>query len=301
MSIKIRIFDDDIDSYRVLFDGSDIQVVSHEEPTEVILGQPGLVAAALPRVPIPTWVQSTWAGIDPLVQRARQLGITVTGLQGVFGPLIAEYVFARLLAEVRHTTHYAQAQRKRTWSADWPDTLRGQTICIFGTGSIGSEIARTAKHFFMHTRGISLRGCPNEWFDSMYQIPETPSALNGAHWIIAALPFTPDTKNLIDSKCFGLMARNATFINVGRSGTVDNDALVQCLVHGKLKQAQLDVFEEEPLPPHSHWWNIPNLTITPHISGVSYPADVVSVFKKNLRKFQAGETLQGLIDLERGY
>ena len=80
MSIKIRIFDDDIDSYRVLFDGSDIQVVSHEEPTEVILGQPGLVAAALPRVPIPTWVQSTWAGIDPLVQTARQLGITVTGL-----------------------------------------------------------------------------------------------------------------------------------------------------------------------------------------------------------------------------
>ena len=97
------------------------------------------------------------------------------------------------------------------------------------------------------------------------------------------------------------MDRNATFINVGRSGTVDNDALVQCLVQGKLKQAQLDVFEEAPLPPHSHWWNIPNLPITPHISGVSYPADVVSVFKKNLRKFQAGETLQGLIDLERGY
>lgn len=301
MTTRIRIFDDDIDAYRILLRESDVEIVAPDQPTDVVLGQPHRVVTALYQAPSPQWIQSTWAGIDPLVQKARELNIMVTGLQGVFGPLIAEYVFARLLADIRHSRHYDKAQGERTWLTDWPETLRGQTICVFGTGSIGSEIARTAKHFDMHTRGISLRGRPSKWFDNLYNISAVTRALEGARWVIATLPFTPATKNLIDSDCFDSMDSDATFINVGRSATVDKRALTQCLSQGKIKHAQIDVFEEEPLPRNSPWWNIPNLTITPHVAGVSYPADIVSVFEKNLKKFRSGEPLSGLIDLERGY
>ena len=301
MTEPIRIIDPDHTAYETLLRDREpgLNIVDSDD-ARIVLGRPDLVAAALDRGMQPKWIQSTWAGVAPLVAPARAIGATVTGLKGVFGPLIAEYVFAILLADVRKAQMYRDAQRSRTWTAAWPDTLRNRRITIIGAGSVGSAIATTARHLRMTSCGVSRRGLPNDAFDTIHAFESLTNALAGANYVVACLPETAATRNLIDARAFEAMARGATFINVGRASTVDHDALVQALAD-KLEAAHLDVFDEEPLPPDSPLWTTENLSVTPHVAGVSYPSDVVEVFVGNLVRLRHGAALDGVVDLTQGY
>ena len=90
-------------------------------------------------------------------------------------------------------------------------------------------------------------------------------------------------------------------INVGRGGCLDHVALESALKNGSLRRAVLDVFPEEPLPKNSPLWTTPNLSITPHISAVSFPQDVAKIFQNNLQKFESGQPLDFVVDLTQGY
>lgn len=90
-------------------------------------------------------------------------------------------------------------------------------------------------------------------------------------------------------------------MNIGRGTVIKEEDLVTALNKGWLSAAILDVFETEPLPPSSSLWTMPQVKITPHISGCSRPQDVAMFFKENLVRFQSSQPLECVLDLDKGY
>ena len=101
------------------------------------------------------------------------------------------------------------------------------------------------------------------------------------------------------------MKPGAILVNVGRGNAVDLDALCDLLEAGYLGGAALDVTEPEPLPAQHRAWGVPNLQITPHVSGgfhLEYTNyRIVEICADNLGRFVRGEKLQNLVDRATGY
>jgi len=100
---------------------------------------------------------------------------------------------------------------------------------------------------------------------------------------------------------FGMMKESAHLINVSRGPLVQEDALLKALKEGSIAGAVLDVFHEEPLPRDHPLWDLDNVIITPHISGPSIPEDIAKIFIENLRRFEEGKKLEGVVDHEKEY
>jgi phosphoglycerate dehydrogenase-like enzyme len=266
----------------------------------VLLGEPDLVAAVLDDCPGLRWVQSTWAGVTPLVAHPRR-DYLLTGVKGVFGAQMAEYVLGYLLAHRLRLLERLGRQAQRDW---WPEPsgmLRGHTLGILGTGSIGAEIARRARGFDLAVIGLSRGGGGHPDFDRVWPITGLQDFLPRADFLVSVLPDTPDTRDLLDAGAIGAMKPGAYFINVGRGSVVDEDALAAALNGGRLGGAALDVFRDEPLPHGSPLWHAENTLITAHVAARSWPPDIAAVFIDNYHRYVAGEGLRCVVDFERGY
>ncbi len=114
---------------------------------------------------------------------------------------------------------------------------------------------------------------------------------------------TAETRLLIDRDALAHVKRGAWLINIGRGQLVDDDALIEALRDGRLGGAALDVFRREPLPPDSPYWDLPNVIVTPHLSGAmeDYWTPLVGLFAENLRRFEKGEPLINVVDKAAGY
>ncbi len=268
---------------------------------DVVLGQPDRVLSFLQAGGRTDWIQSTWAGVAPLIEPLRAKSVLLTGLKGIFGPGIAEYVFAYLLQDVRKTRTYAEAQSTGRWDPVMPDTLQGKQLVVLGTGDIGSHVASLGKAFGMHTLGVSHSGRAQSAFDTVCSVTDLHLALATADYVVSVLPDTKETQGLVNQSSLASMPAHAMFVNVGRGQTVDETALAQTLASGGLRRAVLDVFQVEPLNATSPLWGMANVDVTPHVAAVSYPTDVSRFFTENLRRYTHGEPLLGLIDLDRGY
>lgn len=266
----------------------------------IVLGQPDLVADALPDMPGVKWVQSTWAGVTPLLDTGRR-DFLLTGVKGVFGPQMAEYVFGTLLArELRLEERRAYQRRHEWWDAP-SGTLDGKTLGVMGTGSIGRHIAGVAPGFGMRAVGFSRSGAGVEGFERVYSREGLHAFLAEADYVVSVLPDTPATTGLLDADAFRAMQSTACLVNVGRGSVVDEDALVAALEAGELAGAVLDVFREEPLPADHPLWDAPGVLITAHMAARSMPQDIARIFVENYRRYVNGGELLYRIDFERGY
>ncbi|MDT8319270.1 MAG: D-2-hydroxyacid dehydrogenase [Xanthomonadales bacterium] len=266
----------------------------------VVLGQPDLVAAVLPRLPELRWVQSTWAGVTPLIDNPRR-DYLLTGVKGVFGPQMAEYVLAYLLAREIRIIERRASQRAHAW---WPEpsgTLRGKTLGLIGTGSIGRDIARAARAFGMRLQGLNRDGHPVDGFERVFAAVELHDFLAAPEYVVVVLPATRASDRLLDARAFRAMRNDAFLVNVGRGNVIDERALVRALSAGELAGAVLDVFQNEPLPAASPLWDAPRLTVTAHVAADSRPPDIAAIFQDNYRRFIAGEPLKYVVDFEQGY
>jgi len=266
----------------------------------ILLGSPDLVARLLPGMPTVDWVQSTWAGITPLLRCPRR-DYVLTGVKEVFGPQMAEYVFGYLLAHALRIDERRDAQAKRRWLKRHSDVLAGKHLGVLGTGSIGRHIARVAQAFDLRVSGVNRSGRPVELFENVFSVSDLHDFLESVDYLISALPETPGTDHLLDAAAIAKLPSTAVFINVGRSNVVDEEALVAALQDGRLAGAVLDVFDEEPLPIESPLWTTPNLQITAHIAAVSHPALIVPIFLDNYRRYRAHQPLRYVIDFTAGY
>jgi len=280
---------------------------------------------SLAQAPRLRWIQFHYAGIDfvsdiPIV---RKPGLVATTLSGAAAPQIAEYALMMMLALGHRLPDLFANQQKAEWPRDrWerfsPLELRQSTVGLVGYGSINREIARlvqplgptilAAKQDAMnpHDTGYTPRGLGDtegDLFHRLYPIQAIKSMLKECDFVIVALPLYPGTRGLINAEVFSALKPTAFFIDFSRGGITDHAALVGAIQDKRLAGAALDVFPEEPLPPASPLWRLPNVIITPHIGGVSphYMARAAEMFSENLSRYVANQPLFNQFDLEKGY
>lgn len=273
----------------------------HAGRSTIMLGEPARIARVVEGARALTWVQSTYAGVEELLRPGARADFILTNVKGVFGPIMSEYVIGYLLALERHFFEVYRNQCDQAWRRLPYKSLRGRLLGLCGLGSIGRHIARTAGHFGLRVWGYKRTAEPVPEAERVFTGPEFEEFLSEPDYIVNTLPSTPATVGLFDDTAFRYMKNSAVLINIGRGDAVDETALIQALRQGTIGGAVLDVFAHEPLPEKSPLWTPPNVVITPHNAGFSFPADIVEVFAENYRRFIGGEPLLYRVDFERGY
>jgi len=275
-------------------------VLSSYTNETVLVGNPGMIAEVIDRLPSIDWVQSTWAGVTPLT-KSRRRDYVLTGLKDVFGPQMAEYTLGYLLAHELKIAKRREAQAAREWLTEYSGTLAGKRLGVMGTGSIGAAIARTAGAFELHVTGLSRSGRAHDAFDEVFATPELRDFLAPLDYLVSTLPNTEPTTNLLNAESLAALPKGAYLVNVGRSNVIDDAALISALENGQLAGAVLDVFDEEPLPEDSALWQAPNLSITAHVAAISHPQLIAPIFVDNYARYVAGKPLKYAVDLSLGY
>ena len=306
-----------------------LDVVSHRRggPLEVFAAaEVLLVQGWMPRpdqAPAVRWLQLMSAGADHAMKRplVSDTAVVVTTASGIHASPIGEYCMAMILALAYEVPRFLDLQARAEWLDPvlyTPRTLRGQTIGIVGYGSIGRELARLAAGFGM--RVLAVKRDPTTMTDeagftmpgtgdptgaipaSVHPPEELAAVVAECDVVVSTLPGTPATRHLIDATVIGAMRSTAVLLNIGRGAVIDEAALVDALTEGHISAAALDVFEEEPLPAESPLWTLPNVIVTPHVSGNSdrYDAMVTDVFVENLARYVDGRPLLNVLDRSRG-
>ena len=276
------------------------QALTEYTDESVLFGRPDMIAEILPNTPTVEWVQSTWAGVTPLIAAERR-DYVLTGVKDVFGTQMSEYVIGYLLAHELRLLERMHEQQQHNWFKGLSGTLEGSRIGIMGTGSIGQHIAKTARYFDMTVTGMSRSGATQPGFDKVMQTNQLHEFLEKLDYLVSILPNTPDTDHLLDAVALKKLPKHACFINIGRSNVVDDEALMDALINNELAGAILDVFDEEPIPQESPLWDTPNLTITAHVAAVSYPSIIVPIFVDNYRRYTSKQPLKYVVDFDAGY
>ncbi|MFD2695391.1 D-2-hydroxyacid dehydrogenase [Sporolactobacillus shoreicorticis] len=260
----------------------------------------------LRKMPSLRWLQLPSAGANHMTQHpdlARE--VTLTNSSGVFGVLGAEHTIALLLAFTREIPRYVKQTARRIWNlGNRCLQIDGSTVAIIGYGDIGSEIAHRLKAFGAQILAVKrTAGTIPEDADAVFTMDGLNKVLAVSDFVVNVLPLTKETEHVFNDKRFESMKSGAIFINVGRGGTVDEDALIHVLTSGKLGGAGLDVTGNEPLPENSRLWDLPNVLITSHSLGVGPDKYTkrAALIKRNIEKFSKNEPLEKIVNRNLGY
>jgi phosphoglycerate dehydrogenase-like enzyme len=278
------------------------EVAARIAEADVILGSTSFPADLLPKADRLRWVQVTGAGVDRFLSTSvLPDDVVLTRADVAFGDQIAEYVIGHLLAVTQRMIDVVAHQRAKRWEPLELSWLKGRTIGIAGAGSIGRAVAGRAVG--MHMRALGYARTPREvpGFERVYAADELDEFLSELDVLVLCLPLTSETRDLIGRDELALMKPTAVLVNVARGPIVDEGALIDALAAGRLAHAVLDVFENEPLPPGSPLWEMPNVTVTSHHSGLNIPEEIAGFFLDNLERYREGRPLRGVVDPKRGY
>jgi D-2-hydroxyacid dehydrogenase (NADP+) len=255
------------------------------------------------------WFQQWSAGADWLLEQpeVQEMDFILTNASGVHAIPISEHIFAFLLAFARDLRHSWQAQREHQWEPlSSRDTFEvaGKTLLLIGVGEIGERAAHIASALGMHVIGVRHNPSKAEaGIDEMRGQDELLEVLPRADVVVSAVPLTEETRDMLGAAEFAAMKKGAYLINIGRGGTIDQEALVEALRSKQIAGAGMDVFEEEPLDKTSPIWEMENVLITPHSSGVTpqYNERAFAIFVDNLERYMKGQELQNVVDKKSGY
>jgi len=264
---------------------------------EVLFGAPDRLAQLLPHCQQLRWVQSSWAGIKPLLDSERR-DYLLTGVKDLFGPAMSEFVLGWLLALERNILNRHGA---RAWNDKRDGSLQGKRIGIMGTGSIGAYVAQQCRNFGLATRGLNSNGRDVAGFDQCLPMQQRLAFAEQLDYLVTLLPDTANTDHLVNTELLAALRPGAILINGGRANCIDLPALVAALGSGQLRHAVLDVLPLEPLPASDPLWQVDNLSITSHTAAPTPVSAIVEVFCENYRRYIDGAPLHHLIDFERGY
>lgn len=279
------------------------------EDVEVLLSHHAYFEmASAPRL---RWLQLPGDGVDHLRGAPVMSSDVMITNARIFGAPIAEYVFASIVAYYRRFPQMMERfQKGRVWPrSQWDEyageELAGKTMAIIGYGAIGRMLARVAQSFEMTVVGTrrSVAAVVREDGIEIHPARELRQVLSRADIVVVCLPLTHETEGLIGEAEFRAIKPGAYLVSVGRGKVIEESALLRALREGWIGGAGLDVHAQTPLPADSPFFDLPNVILTPHMSGVSqgYFERMTGLFCENLRRYLAGEPLINLVDKQRGY
>ena len=258
------------------------------------------------------WIQLTAAGVGgALFPELVESPVVVTNARGLHAVSMAEHTLGVILMLARklHLARDAQARRQWTqeelWMHDPPlGQLEGSTLGLVGLGAVGSAIATSARALGMRVLAVRRRPASDPFpADVQWGTERLNELIERSDWLVLAAPTTAATRGLIGREALARMRPHAVLINLGRGALVDEPALIEALAAGAFAGAALDVFEEEPLPASSPLWAMPQVIVTPHVSGLGPRLweRTCDIFARNLRRWVAGEPLENVVDKRAGY
>lgn len=268
---------------------------------EVWLGEPSLLAPLLRQGLRPRWLQSTWAGITPLLADDLPRDYKLSRAVGIFGQVMAEYVLGHILAHERRLFARLAAQVEQRWDNSQPRSLNGRRVLIVGCGDIGQRVAEFLLPFGVLLRGIASQPRQQAPFSEVAGLDALAEQVGWADYVVNLLPDTPATRDIYDAALLTRFRPEALLINSGRGTAVVEADLVTALERQQLAGAVIDVCREEPLPPGHPFWTAPRLLLTGHSSAPTDPLLMTELFLDNLARWQSGQPLRGEVDFARGY
>lgn len=267
----------------------------------IIFGDPRMIRAVLDQAPRLEWVQSIWAGVEPLCAAGLRRDYQLTGVKGVFGPQMTEYVVSYLFGLERGVFRMRENQMQRHWQQVPYRHSRGITVGMVGLGSIGRHIAGELRRLGLRVLGLSRSGAECDEVEAVFGLADIEAFLAEPDYLVMSLPGTQQTQGFIDAAKLRMMKPSAVLINVGRGNAIVEADLVEALREGCIGGAVLDVFENEPLAKDNPLWDLPNVFVTPHHAALSFPEDIYKIFVQNYHRYVARQPLLHAVDFDAGY
>lgn len=286
-----------------------------EEVSALLAHADGVLCGSLPRdlrqaAPSLRWIQFWSAGVDAqLYPELWDGNAAVCNASGIHAAACSEHILALMLAFARNLPGAFRAQQEHDWSArqtlnNSVFELEGKTVGIVGAGEIGQAIGKRCQAFGMRTIGTRRNpDQPTPGIDVVLSHIQYHDLVLASNFIVLALPLTPHTRHTFGEDEIEVLKKGTYLFNIGRGGLVDERYLVPALQKGWLAGAGLDVFEDEPLPPESPFWNLPNVIVTPHIGGATplYWPRFARLVLRQIQHLLSGEPLENSVDKHLGY
>jgi glyoxylate/hydroxypyruvate reductase len=292
-SLKIQLPDAAIHIYPNVGDPDLIQFAICWKPTDYAL-------QAFPNLKV---IQSAGAGVDHILrtQTLQSDQILTRIVDDNLTHDMWEFLLAAVLSNIKKLPFYAREQTDKNWSPMPYQTFKSTTISILGLGQIGAFVAAQFAALGFVVKGWSQSEKHIENVQSFAGENGFNAALNNADFLINLLPLTPATENILNKNTLKQAKSGSFLINVGRGEHLVEADLIQLLDKNHLSGALLDVFRTEPLPTEHPFWAHPKIQLTPHIASITNFESATGQMAQNYRDFIAGNGLQNVVSLEKGY
>lgn len=265
---------------------------------DLMLGNAPVAWFTEPMANLKFW-QLDSAGFDGY--KGIQVQAQLANMGDYFARPCAETMMAGILALYRCIPELVLLQNRSEWVGvpirARTNSLWQKRVVILGTGTIGQAVRGMLSGFGCQTKMLA-RTDPQA---DVHSVDELKAVLPETNIVINCLPGT--AAGFVSSDVIAAMKPGSLYANVGRGNTTDEPALIRALTAGQLGGAVLDVTDREPLPADSPLWTLPNVLLTQH-SGGGQPdeaAGKVAQFRRNLKRFRAGQPLENSVELDRGY
>ena len=212
-----------------------------------------------------------------------------------------EFLITIVLSELKNMRSYAAQKLDKTWQQHHYKSVNNTTVSILGLGSIGGYVAEKFAQIGFNVKGWSTSKKEILKVKSYCGKNEFDAFLDNSDFLINLLPYTDETKDILNQSVFQKLPKNAFLINVGRGEHVVDKDLIDSLNTSMLSGAFLDVFREEPLPKEHPFWSHSKIQITPHVASLTNVKRATEQIAENYRRFLNNEELLNIVSLEKGY
>jgi phosphoglycerate dehydrogenase-like enzyme len=303
-----------LEQVRALFPDREVILTNDTAKMEACLDEIEIAAGDFPRnlllrAPNLRWYQQWGAGADWLMKtpEAAERDWTLVNASGVHAVPISEHILALLLAFARGLNGAFKMQQQHQWKKAARFELfelAEKTLLLIGVGAIGERTASVASALGMRVWGVRRDpSLPAAGVEALFSPEKLPELLPQADFVVLTVPLTHETRGMIGEAELRAMKPSAYLINIGRGATIQTPALVRALQEGWIAGAGLDVVDPEPLPPDSPLWDMDNVILTGHYSGLTprYFERAFAILLDNLQRYRSGQPLRNIVDKHLGY
>ncbi|MEM1385589.1 MAG: glyoxylate/hydroxypyruvate reductase A [Pseudomonadota bacterium] len=247
-------------------------------------------------------ILSLWAGVETLLTIGPPDGVAVVRMvePGLTQGMI-DYVVGHTLRHHLEIDRYLGTEPIAVWETDYPPLAQDRRVSILGLGTLGTACAIALSDLGFAVAGWSRRPKTVPGVTCLSGPEGLADALTRADILVLLLPLTAMTERVLNAERLARLPQGACVINAGREPLIDHGALIAALDKGHLRHATMDVFDIEPLPPTDPYWAHPKVTVTPHIASVTRPETAAVALIESIRRAEAGEPLENLVNSGQGY
>jgi len=271
-------------------------VLAWRPPAEAFSGLPNLKA-----------IFSLGAGVDHVVGNGALPAVPIVRVVDPdLTTRMTEWVTLQVLLHHRQHLAYARQQAAHQWRELRQAVANDVRVGIMGLGELGRDAAEVLKRLGFQVAGWSRSAKDIAGIETFHGDDGLTAFLGRTDILVVLVPLTPETRGILNASVFDRLAKDgvlggAVLINGGRGGLQVAEDILAALDDGRLIGASLDVFDPEPLPAESPFWDHPRVVVTPHVAASSEPSVLAEGIRRQILDFEAGKPLTNLVDRSRGY